>query len=103
MRYARRLAVFALALGLIFAIPVPPAAAGSRGGAVAAGIVGAVGAAVILNQLSKSGRAKAQPVRSKSAQGAAAKQSAENVKDPFAGASSVPAGYAKPVGEAAAR
>ena len=47
---------FLCAFSLVATVPNAPAKAGSNGGAVAAGIAGAVGAAIIMNQLRQGAR-----------------------------------------------
>ena len=88
------------ALTLVATVPDAPAKAGN-GGAVAAGIAGAIGGAIIMNQLMQGARISAgtrpQAPRRRAAHPKAESSGvAAHAKDPFAG-ESTPAGYAKPV------
>lgn len=85
------------ALGLATTIPESPARAGD-GRAIAAGIIGTVGGAIIMNQMMQNRQGYYQrTVRRKAAhsKGEPSKEAA-NAKDPFAG-EKAPAGYARPV------
>lgn len=83
---------------LVAIIPNTPVK-GSDAGSIAAGVAGAVGTAIIMNQLMQQSRprvvtrpyTKRRATRPKNESGEAA-----YAKDPFAG-ESAPAGYAKPV------
>jgi len=90
------------ALSLAATVPDAPAKAGGNGGAIAAGIVGAIGSAIIMNQIMQGAqmRAGTRPQGSRRAarpKGGSSGNEA-HAKDPFAG-QSAPAGYAKPVTE----
>ena len=90
------------ALSLVATVPSAPAKAGN-GGAIAAGIVGAIGGAIVMNQIMQGGRISAG-MRPQASRRRAAHPNGESsgkeahAKDPFAG-KSAPAGYAKPVTE----
>ncbi len=83
---------------LVAIVPTTPVKA-SDAGSIAAGVAGAVGTAIIMNQLMQQSRprvvtrpyTKRRTARPKNESGEAA-----YAKDPFAG-ESAPAGYAKPV------
>lgn len=83
---------------LVATLPHSPARAGSNGGAVAAGLVGAVAGAIILNQMMQGSRQGAYRHRSSHVSKPKGKPSTDtaNSKDPFA-TQSAPAGYATPV------
>jgi hypothetical protein len=86
------------AFSLVATAPTAPAKAGSYGG-VAAGVVGAVAGAIIMNQMMQAQRPNGVPSsRPKTAHHRKSETSGEaaNAKDPFAG-KSAPAGYATPV------
>lgn len=82
---------------LLMSMPSTPAKAGARDAAVAAGIVGAIGTAIIMQQHFQQQPRVRRVVRQKerSRKPDAASQTT-NAKDPFAG-SQAPAGYATPV------
>ena len=88
------------ALSLLATVPDTPARAGD-GSSIAAGIVGAIGSAIIMNQLMHgariSGGMRPHVSRRRIAhpRGESSGEAA-NSRDPFAG-ESAPAGYAKPV------
>ena len=78
-------------------VPGTPVKAGSRDTAIAAGIVGALTTAIILQQnmrLHRNVVVRKRTVRSKTGPS----NQTVNAKDPFAGAP-VPTGYAKPVSD----
>lgn len=86
-------------LSLVTTVPNVSAKADSNGAAIASGIIGAVGGAIIMNQImqnqqrqgatQRAAKRRAKPKSDSSNQ-------ATNAKDPFAG-EAAPAGYAKPV------
>lgn len=85
---------------LALVVPSAPSHAGSRDAAIAAGIIGAVGTAIILHGMSKPAQAGPSPkrARTKRSTNQETAQEPANKKDPFA-ASAAPAGYATPVSD----
>jgi len=83
-------------LALLMSIPSGPASAGSRDAAIAAGIVGAIGTAIIMQQHFQQPRARRVVRQKETGPKASAASQSTNAKDPFAG-SQAPAGYATPV------
>lgn len=101
MKQTKAFAAVIFVLVLALCVPTVPSHAGSRDAAIAAGIIGAVGTAIILHGMSKPARAyepkKARTNRAPSHKPAGEKEAVSR-KDPFA-ASAAPAGYATPVAD----